>query len=171
MNDKQKRYPDKGKIKPKSRLASCSSQKTNGRIWFVCFFTLHGKQIKFVHSFFWENLQLASLLFGFMWPLLALFASYSISKFPTYSFISLYVLFLWYLVKISTLLEYTRLYWPYLFNWHLSRRHSMGNQRNPEFAISETKCIFRLRVCLFSCLRHDVYFWTCFRSSTQIMSL
>ena len=95
------------------------SQKTNGQIWFVCFFTLHGKQIKFVHSFFWENLQLASLLFGFMWPLLALFASYSISKFPTYSFISLYVLFLWYLVKISTLLEYTRLYWPYLFNWHL----------------------------------------------------
>ena len=28
------------------------SQKTNRRICFVCFFTLHGKQIKFVHSFF-----------------------------------------------------------------------------------------------------------------------
>ena len=28
------------------------SQKTNGRIWFVCCFTLHGKQIKFVRLFF-----------------------------------------------------------------------------------------------------------------------
>ena len=30
------------------------SQKTNGRICFVCFFTLHDKQIKFVRSFFWR---------------------------------------------------------------------------------------------------------------------
>ena len=28
------------------------SQKSNRRICFVCFFTLHGKQIKFVRSFF-----------------------------------------------------------------------------------------------------------------------
>ena len=42
----------KGQIKPKSRLARHRfSQKTNG--W-ICFFTLHGKQIKFVHSFFWR---------------------------------------------------------------------------------------------------------------------
>ena len=42
----------KGQIKPKSRLASRRfSQKTNGRICFVCFLTLHGKQIKFVRSF------------------------------------------------------------------------------------------------------------------------
>ena len=29
-----------------------SPKKTNGQICFVCFFTLHGKQIKFVRSFF-----------------------------------------------------------------------------------------------------------------------
>ena len=30
------------------------SQKMNGRICFVCFFTLHGEQIKFVRLFFWR---------------------------------------------------------------------------------------------------------------------
>ena len=43
----------KGEIKSKSRLARHRfSQKTNGRICFVFFFTLHRKQIKFVRSFF-----------------------------------------------------------------------------------------------------------------------
>ena len=38
-----------------SRLARHRfSQKTNGRICIVYFFTLHGKQIKFVRSFFWR---------------------------------------------------------------------------------------------------------------------
>ena len=41
--------------KLKTNLWSANfSKKTNGRIWFVCFFTLHGKQIKFVRSFFWR---------------------------------------------------------------------------------------------------------------------
>ena len=31
-----------------------SPKKTNGQICFVCFFTLHGKQIKFVLSFLGE---------------------------------------------------------------------------------------------------------------------
>ena len=50
-----KRGGSKGQIKSKSRLARRRfSQKTNGRICFVCFFTLHRKQIKFVRSFFWR---------------------------------------------------------------------------------------------------------------------
>ena len=43
----------KGQIISKSWLASCRfSQKTNGRIWFVCCEELKSKQIKFVRSFF-----------------------------------------------------------------------------------------------------------------------
>ena len=45
------------------------SQKTKEWICFVCFFILHSKQIKFVRSFFGENLLLANLLLGFIWPL------------------------------------------------------------------------------------------------------
>ena len=45
------------------------SQNTNRLICFVCFFTLHGKQIKVVRSFFMENLQLANLFFEINWPL------------------------------------------------------------------------------------------------------
>ena len=37
---------------PLDYMISWFSQKTNGQIWFVCFFTLHGKQIKFVRLFF-----------------------------------------------------------------------------------------------------------------------
>ena len=43
----------KGQIKPKTDWRAVDSpKKMNERICFVCFFTLHGKQIKFVHSFF-----------------------------------------------------------------------------------------------------------------------
>ena len=48
-----------------------SLKKPNGQICFVCFFTVHGKQIRFLCSFFWENLKSANLLFYFIWPLVS----------------------------------------------------------------------------------------------------
>ena len=42
----------KGKLISKADWRNGFSQKMKGRISFVCFFTLHGKQIKFVCSFF-----------------------------------------------------------------------------------------------------------------------
>ena len=53
-----------------SRLAGHRfSQKTNRRICFVCFFTLHGKQIKFVRSFFGRIYSAPIWLSIFFWPL------------------------------------------------------------------------------------------------------
>ena len=47
-----------------------SPKKWTDEFVLFAFFTLHGKQIKFIHSFFfWKNLRLANLLFGFIWPL------------------------------------------------------------------------------------------------------
>ena len=43
-----------------------SPKKTNGRICFVCFFTLHSKQIKIRPFVYWENLRLTNLLFDFI---------------------------------------------------------------------------------------------------------
>ena len=43
----------KGHLISKANWRARFSQKTKGRICFVCFFTLHGKQIKFVRLFFW----------------------------------------------------------------------------------------------------------------------
>ena len=46
-----------------------SPKKWTDEFIFVCFFTLHRKKKQIRLKVFWENLWLANLLFGFIWPL------------------------------------------------------------------------------------------------------
>ena len=85
--------------KTKSRLArNRVSQKTNKKTCFVCFFAFHGKQNKFVHLLFWENLWRSQTAVGFIWPL----AEYQ-SSFRKNQIDSLLNLTLYYIVFVTTI--------------------------------------------------------------------